>query len=139
MKVEFTVAEEVAIKEVKDLVEFYTDEEFEGYAVEDTYPHVVKASKMGLLIIGDDMVPTYKLREPIKTESGGIAVEEIKFLTRLTISQRKSLMKGLDPQKDSFELMMKSFAMIIGQPVAMLDKLSRFDLKALEQIVTLFL
>lgn len=139
MKVNYVVAKEVAITEVKSFVEFYLDEEIEENVIEETYPHIVKSAMLGLLLIDDNMVPKYKLREPIKTESGSIAVDEIEFLTRITISQRKALMKGLDPQKDGFELLMKSFAAIIHQPVAMLDKLSRFDFKALEQIATLFL
>lgn len=139
MKKEIKIAKEVAVKEVKEFVEYFMDEEFEDSFIEDAYPYVVKAVMYGLLTFDDEKNPKYILREPLKSESGNLNVTEIEFLTRITVSQKKALLKGLDPFKDSFELLMKSFATIIRQPVAMLDKLNRFDFKALEQIATVFL
>lgn len=139
MNIEFKVTEEVAVRDMADFVEYHTDKELDEESIKETYPQAVKAIKLGLLTFDDAHDAFYTLREPVKNPSGDeVILESVKFRTRLTTADEQRLFKGLDPKKDAVLIGHKTMSFIIGQPVAMLDRLSKFDKKAIEQVSTLF-
>lgn len=138
-KFDYKVDKEVATTEIKNFAEHYLGEEQTEDQVKEAYPALIRALQLGYLVIGADMVPVYTLEEPIKYESGEPAVTELKFKTRITLTEKKNLGKGLDAKRDAFEWFMKVLSFMIGHPTAMLDKLGRFDYKVVEAMGSLFL
>lgn len=135
---EYKVAAEVAIADVKKYVDSITDKDIELDQVRDTYPKLVKAVMLGLVTLQEDVPPVYTLKEPIKNPAGDITITELNFKERITVSTLKSLGKGLDMKKDSIEFGIKVMAHIVDQPTAILDKLGRFDYKLIEEVTPLF-
>lgn len=138
MKQEFKVAEDVAIKDVKDFVDEINDTDLDLEEVKEKYPKILKAVMLGLLVLGDEPL-TYELREPIKNPAGETTVTELTIRTRILPDNQKSLVKGLNMKTDKFEFGLRSMAYIIGQPVAMLSKFGRNDYKLIEELTELFL
>jgi hypothetical protein len=138
MKFEFVIAEELAVKEVKELVENYTYREQTEAEILEGYPHVVLAVRKGGLVLTDNQ-PALTLTEPIKKESGEVVVDVIKFRTRVTLSDKQKLSAGLDLAKDKFAFTVRVIGFIVSQPTAIIDKLHPFDNKVIEQLSTLFL
>lgn len=138
MKIENKVAEEVAIEEVKEFAEFHLDKELDLEKVKEDYPDVVLAVQRGMLTFSEGKVPVLKLKDPVKTESGGIALDTITFKTRIVASKQAELAKGIDLKSDSFVYLNRMRGFYISQPVAMLDKLGKFDFKVIDQITSVF-
>ncbi|OOQ57121.1 hypothetical protein [Mucilaginibacter pedocola] len=140
IKFDYVVAEEVAVEELKDFIEEITVEEITAEEVLSSYPQVVKAIRFGLLLLnGDDSSkkPEYTLREPILTETGGVAYAKLDINTRITFNEKKRLAKGLK-KGDDIEIGGRLLAHSTGLTTSLLDKLSRFDFKVLEQLFTVF-
>lgn len=136
---DFKVAEEVAVGEVKEFIEYHLDEEIEADQVSKDYKEMVKAVMRGNLNLEDKDAPSLILLKPIKFESGAIDTGEVKFLTRVTKSQLAAMAKGMDLQKDALSFANKITAYIIQQPsVPMLDKYGKGDIKIIDQMVGLF-
>lgn len=135
---EFVVAEEIAIQELTDVVEEHTDEVVEPEDIKETYPAALKAIKLGLLTFTDDKTPILKLKSPVMSEAGNVSLDEIKFRTRILTTDKERLSKGVDLKKEPLLYGYKVMSFIIGQPKAMLDKLSKFDYKVVEQMCSLF-
>jgi len=136
---DFKVAQEVAVTEVKEFIEYHLDEEISEEQVEKDYWDVVKYVMRADLDLSDKDAPVLKLRKPIKSESGEIVVETVKFRTRITKSQLANLAKGMDLQKDGLTFANRMTAFFIQQDsVPMLDLYGKFDMKVIDQLVGLF-
>lgn len=135
---EFKVAEDVAIQDVKAFVEFHKEESFEDEKIKEDYPDVIKAVQRGLMTFDEEQTPVFRLRSPLKTESGGIALDEVTFKTRIIESDKARLAKGIDFKNDTFTFLSKLKAYYIGQPVALLDKMGKFDLRVIDQVSSVF-
>lgn len=130
---------EVAIKEIQDFVYENLDIKKQDFEISQDYPQMLKAVEQGYLTFDENNHPTLVLKEPIKNAEGVISVSEIKFRNRIKPSQLKEIMKGLDIAKNQIEYLHRQLAYITFQPVAMLDKFSKFDYKVIDQIATVFL
>lgn len=133
------VSEDVAIQDVKNAVEFHLDREVQDDEIIKQYPDVVRAVQKGLLIFDDKMIPTLKLREPIKNSDGEDSISEVTFITRILASVQQNLAKGIDLRLDQMKYVNKCTAYIISQPGAMLDKFGKHDYAAISQIAALFM
>lgn len=138
MKFDYKMAEDLAIKEVSEFVELFAMAEQTEEEISDNYPQVVQAVRLGLLILNNENA-TFTLKDPLKTESGSIALSEFQFKTRIPFSEKKKLSSGINMQKERYEYFGRVMAYTIGQPVAILDKIKPFDLKVIEQLSTLFI
>ena len=138
MKFDYKLAEDVAMKDVSDFVELYAMSEHTDEDLKDNYPQVIQAVRLGLLTF-DNENAALTLKDPLKTESGTVALDMIQFKTRIPFSEKKKLSSGLNIQKDRYEYFGRIMAYTIGQPIAMLDKIRPFDLKVIEQLSTLFI
>jgi len=139
MKLDYKVAEEVAINEVKEFVEYFKGVEQDETEIKNSFPYTIRAMRLGLLILDEKLTPKLILEEVIKTETGAVAVSEITFKTRLTTSEYQRILNSTDGKKNDVGTYFRTRAFLIGQPVAMLDKFGRFDEKAIVEISTLFL
>jgi hypothetical protein len=106
--------------------------------VREDYPDAIEAVKQGLLTFDDNQSPSLKLKKPIKTESGDVALADIKFRTRIVTSEQESIAKGIDIKNDMLRFVNKLKSAYISQPKAMLDKFGKFDLRVIEQVVSVF-
>jgi hypothetical protein len=136
---EFNVAEDVAVKELKEFIEYHLDEPKTEEDITRDYWDCVKAVMRGNLILEDKDSPVLTLQKPINREGGGVEVGEVKFLTRIAKSHLASLAKGMDLQKDTLTFANRMTAYFIQQPsVPMLDKYGKHDMKIIDQLVGLF-
>jgi len=89
---------------------------------------------------GLDGTPKYTLEEKILNDEGGVFLEEIVFdKTRIKPTQLAALANGIDMQKNSYGFSLKCMAFLIGQPVAILDKLSKEDFKFVQDFTQSFM
>lgn len=130
---------EQAVKEVQKFVEKYDDKKKEDWEIENDYPHVIEALKLGLLSFNEESKPFYKLKYPIKNEEGEVSVTDIDFRTRIKPNDLANVMKGLDISKNQIEYTLRCLSYITKQPKAMLDRFEKFDYKVIEQVSTVFL
>ena len=136
---DFKVAQEVAVNEVKEFIEYHLDEEITPEQVEKDYWDVVKAVMRANLNLSDKDAPVLTLLKPIKSESGQFDSDTVKFRTRITKSQLANLAKGMDLQKDGLTFANRMTAFFIHQDsVPMLDLYGKFDMKVIDQLVGLF-
>jgi hypothetical protein len=133
------VSEEVALEEVKSFAEYHLDRDLSTEKVKEDYPDVIRAVQRGLLTFDEDQVPKLTLKEPVKGESGAVALDSVSFKTRIVASEQQKLAKGVDMKNDTFALINKFRAYFIGQPVLMLDKLGKTDYKVVDQLTSVFL
>lgn len=137
---QFKVAEEVAVAEVKEFIEYHTDEEISSDLIVKDYKAVVKAVMRGLLNLNDQDAPVLTLLKPIEKQSGGVDTAQVTFLTRVKKSQLAAISKGLDMGKESVAFSNRLMAYLIQQPtVAYLDYFGKQDMKVIEQVAGLFL
>ena len=136
---EFKIAEEVAITELKEFIEYHLDEEIASDQVAKDYANVLKAMQRGLLDIKDMDAPVLTLKKPTTFESGAVDQTKITFLTRIPKSKLASLSKGFDIIKNPIGFANVLTCYLIQQPaVAMLDKYSKVDMKVIDQLTGLF-
>lgn len=132
------INKEVALEDLTRLVNKYVKRPDETEKLEEKYPDVLFAIMDGFLIIDENSIPTYKLKDPILTEKGDVYLSEIKFKTRILPSQMTSLAKGLHPINDLYLIQNKMLCEIIDVNVVILDKFSKYDYEALSQISSIF-
>lgn len=107
--------------------------------VENSEP-VLESLEDGRLSGLDEDEPKYRLEEKLLTEDGEVFLEVIEFnRKRIKPTQMASLAKGIDPQKNGIEFSLRCIAFIIGQPVAVLDKLSKEDFNFLQEFTVNFM
>lgn len=133
------VPTEVATKEIQDFVYENMDVKKQDFEIAQDYPQMLKAVEQGYLTFDDKHHPVLTLKEPIKNDEDIVTLSEVKFRNRIKPSQLKEIMKGLDISKNQIEYLHRQLAYITFQPVAMLDKFSKFDYKVIDQIATVFL
>ena len=98
------------------------------------------ALQKGLLVINSENVPTLTLKDPIKNEDGQISKESIEFKTRIFPSDHIKLSKGLNISKDQMEYATRCQAELAKLPTAAyLNKLSKFDLKVVQELASVFM
>src|SRR6184192_1122159 len=102
MKFNYKVAEDVALQEVTEFVEFYAMNEQTEQDIRENYPQIIQAVRLGLLCLTDESA-SFSLKDPIKTESGSIALGDVQFKTRIPFSEIKKLSLGLNITKDRYE------------------------------------
>ncbi len=138
MNNEIKVTEEVAVSEVKAFAEYHLEKIIDEDKVREDYPDAIEAVKSGLLTFDENQVPKLSLKKPIKSESGDISLSEVKFRTRIVTSEQESIAKGIDIKNDMLRFVNKLKSAYISQPKAMLDKFGKFDLRVIEQVVSVF-
>lgn len=139
MKLNYVIAEDVALNEIKEFVEYFKGVEQDEAEIQTLYPYTIRALRLGLLSFDEKQTPTLVLEDAIKTESGTVALSEVTFKTRLTTGDYQRIFNSIDGKKNELSTYLRTRAFLIGQPLAMLDKLGRFDEKAIIEITTLFL
>lgn len=131
---------DIALQEIKAFAEYHKDEELTDEKVKEDYPDLIKAKQLGVLDTTDAKRPVLQLREPIKTESGAIDTSTINFRTRLKPSDQERLAKGIDFAKDGVKYtnICRAYFAQLASPL-LLDSLSKFDLKVIDQASALFM
>jgi len=138
MKNKTVISKEIALNDLEVFVNKFVKKPVAKEELEETYPDVLDAIMDGYLSFDEAGLPVLKLKDPIKNESGDVAVSEIKFRTRIKPTVLADLAKGLNPQKEVFTLQLRMTAYIIDQPVQMLDKFERYDYDVLTQVAAVF-
>lgn len=138
MKNKTVISKEIALNDLEVFVNKFVKKPVAKEELEETYPDVLDAIMDGYLSFDEAGLPVLKLKDPIKNESGDVAVSEIKFRTRIKPTVLADLAKGLNPQKEVFTLQLRMTAYIIDQPVQMLDKFERYDYDVINQVATVF-
>lgn len=131
------ISKEVALVDLENFVNTFAKKPVDPKKLEELYPDVLDAIMEGLFSF-ENNIPKLKLKEPIKTDSGEPFLSEIEFKTRIKPSVKAELGKGLSIQVDILTYQLKMTAYIIGQPIAIIDKLSPFDYDAVSQICGAF-
>ena len=134
----YSIAEDVALAEVKTLAEDFAIAEITDQEVAAKLPQVILAVRLGLLVIAGETI-TYTLKTPIIADSGAVALSEITVKTRMPYIEAKKIMKEADQVRDAVEYNLRMMGFMVGQPAAMVYKLSKFDYKVIEQLTSLFL
>lgn len=145
---QFLVAEEVAIPEIKKLIEYHQDIVISDDRASDQFmdiakdfKNILKAVKRGLLDLSDLDAPVLTLKKPLISEGGNFNTEKIVFKTRIKKSTLAQLTKGFDIGKNPL-----GFANILTtyytglDSVGMLDKVSdsKPDIQTIDELVGLF-
>ncbi len=139
MKKQQLVSEDVAIAELKDFINPHlVTEPLEDEDVKENYGACLRAIKEGNLTFTDG-IAHFKLKEPIKNESGEDVLSNVDFKTRIRPNELANLSKGINLSKESFQYALKCTAFIIGQPQAYLNKLGKFDYTVIQQLAAVFM
>lgn len=133
------VSKDVALDDLEGFVNHYSKKPVERSTLSDSYPDVLDAIMEGHLSFDENQVPKLKLKNPIKGEdSGNIALDSLDFKTRIKPSDKANLGKGLSITTDILTYQLRITAHIIGQPIAILDKLSPYDYDVVSQVASVF-
>jgi hypothetical protein len=132
------ISKEVALEDLEKFINSFVKKPLPSNELEESYPDVLDAIMDGFLSFDNDNNPKLKLKDPIKGESGDIVVSDITFRTRIKPTTLADIAKGLHPQKEVFTLQLKMTSYIIDQPMAILDKFSRYDYDVVSQIASVF-
>lgn len=134
------VSKDVALDDLEKFINKFVKRPVERNKLEKTYPDVLDAIIDGYLSFDEDTgLPKYKLKDPIKSDSDTVVLSEITdYETRIKPSKLAELAKGLHPQEEVFQLQLKMTAYVLKQNIGMIDKLSRYDYDALNQIASVF-
>jgi hypothetical protein len=135
----YVVAVEIATNDVKAFAEYHLEKTIDIEKIKEDYPDVIEAVGLGLISFDEDQTPTLTLRKPVKDINGTIVVEYLNFRTRMLASDQERLAKGVDMKVDSFKLINRFKGFFITQPVAMLDKFGKFDLRVIDQLTSVFM
>lgn len=138
MKKEKVISEDVALNDLELFVNQFVKRPDPREDLKKKHLDILEAIQDGFLVFDADMNPTLTLKNPIKNDKGEVSISEIKFVTRILPSKLTELAKGLHPVDDLFLLQNKMTGFIISQPVAMLDKFSRYDLDVINQLAAIF-
>ena len=132
------ITKEVALDDLEKFVNAYSKKPVERNALEEGYPDVLDAIMEGNLTFDEQQVPKLKLSVPVKNEEGGISLSELDFKTRVKPTDKAALGKGLSNTTDILTYQLRVTAHIIGQPIAMLDRLSPYDYDVVSQVSAVF-
>lgn len=132
------ISKEVALGDLEVFINQFVKKPCPKEELEETYPDVLDAIMDGFLSFEKECIPKLKLKNPIKNEEGGISLSEVSFKTRIKPTTLADLAKGLHPQKEVFTLQLRMTAYVIDQPIAMLDKFSRYDYDVINQVSSVF-
>lgn len=132
------ISKEVALNDLEKFIDTFVKKPVAKDKLEEIYPDVLDAIMDGHLSFDKDMVPTYKLKDPIKLEDGSVLISEIKFRTRIKPLTLRALAKGIDLQKDPMGLSLNMVAYITDQSMEMIDNYEKYDCDAIQQIATVF-
>jgi hypothetical protein len=132
------VSKEVALVDLESFINKWVKKPVGKDELEEVYPDVLDAIMDGFLSFDESQVPTFKLKDPIKSDSGQISVSEINFKTRIKPTVLADIAEGLNPAKQMFKLQLRMTAHIIGQPVAMIDNFERYDLDVINSVASVF-
>lgn len=133
------ISKDVALVELEKVVNWFVKKPVPVEELEETYPDVLEAIMDGLLVFDADNVPTYKLKNPIKGESGGVVLESLTFKTRIKPTDQRKIAYGIDFKKDPIGFQHKAIAHLTSQSELMIDNYSRYDLDVVQQVSTLFM
>lgn len=130
-----------AVNEVRDFV-YYHDELQMGKLddedlVVERYPNIVNAIQIGLLVIDEKMNPIYTLKDAVGEDE--VSVNVINFRTRIKPMENANITKNLDISKNQWEFLLRCISFLTQQPKGVINNLSKYDFKTIEQICTLFL
>ena len=98
---------------------------------------VIKTMMTGRLILNEDGLMAYTLKEPLKKESGEAILTNLTFKLRYREFELENNMKGVNP-KDFLAFTRAYIATITGVSKAWLGKLYNADSTALQAVYTLF-
>lgn len=141
------LATEVALVELTKFVKKHKAKEFRrGKISEDKiseeYIDVLEALEFGNLEFDENLNPKYTLIDPVlPTEKGAdasLGIREITFKTRIKPTALAGIMQGIDVQKDSGTFSLRYMSYITGLSVQIIDKFSKDDYDALNQICSVF-
>lgn len=135
---EKVISKELALNDLESLINKFVKRPDAREVLEKKYLDVLEAIQDGFLSFDEEMNPVFKLKNAIKNDKGEVSISEIKFKTRILPSQLTELAKGLHPVDDLFLLQNKMTGFIISQPIAILDKFSRYDLDVINQLASIF-
>ena len=140
MKKNFLVSEEIALNEVRTLVELNdslpterTDDE-----IKQQYKHIIYAVCTGNLILGKDK-PEFTLFNPISDDEGNVAYDVLKIKTRIPTSDMEKITKGINMKTELLKMNNQLLSYIGGVPKAILDKMSKTDTSVLTELMAIFL
>lgn len=132
---------EQAAKEVREFVYFHDEVQKnkldDDDAIIEKYPNIVSAVERGLLVIDEKKNPIYTLSTPVG--EGENMVDKIVFKTRLKPMDNAAISKGLDIGKNQYEYILRCTSYLADQPKGIINALSKYDQKTVDQICTLFL
>lgn len=131
------MTEEVALQELESFLSIWIKKAPKGEDAKEKYPQTLDALIDGNLIINENGEPTYKLIHPIDGEFGK---SEIVFKTRLLLSTKNNLLKGVDLSKDTAKGGAILMTHMLGfDHVNELDRLHKWDIDAASEIASVFL
>lgn len=132
------VNKEVALNDLEGFINNWVKKPVQKDQLEDAYPDILEAIVDGFLTFDEGQVPTMKLKNPVKNDKGDVSLSEINFATRIKPTTLANLAKGLDVRNDPLNLQLRMVANIIGQPIAILDCLSRYDYDVVSSVASVF-
>lgn len=139
MKKEAVISKEVALDDLEKFINNFSKKEVERNTLSELYPDVLDGIMEGFVTFDEStLIPTLKLKEPLKDDQGNTVVSEVNFKTRIKPSDKANIAKGLTIQTDILTYQLRMTAHIVGQPVSFLDKLSSYDYDIVSQISTVF-
>ena len=132
------ISKDVALDDLEKFVNHYSKKPVERNTLSESYPDVLEAIMDGNLSFDESQVPSLKLQQPLKDEEGNSFLDSINFKTRIKPSDKASLGKGLSIATDILTYQLRLTAHIIGQPIAVLDRLSPYDYDVVSQVSAVF-
>ena len=133
------VSEEVAEKELISFYNHFALVPGEDEEILDELNIAKIAIMKGFLVFDENKIPTFSLKEPVKSESGEVVLESITFKTRIFPNEHIKISKGLNIQKQTMEYALRCTAHLAGlTSTSYLNKLSKFDYTVVQQVGTVF-
>jgi hypothetical protein len=132
------ISEDVALDSLELFVNKWVKKPAPKDELKESYSDVFDAICDGLLVFDEKQNPSYSLKEAIKSDTGNVVVDKLSFRTRIHPSTLADISEGLNPQKQMFKLQLRMTSYIIDQPIAMLDKLGRYDYDVVSQLAAVF-
>lgn len=132
------ISKDIALDDLENFVNYYSKKPVERNTLSESYPDVLEAIMDGNLSFDENQVPKLKLHQSLKDEEGNIFLDSLTFKTRIKPSDKASLGKGISITTDILTYQLRLTAHIIGQPIAVLDRLSSYDYDVVSQVSAVF-
>lgn len=133
------IAEELALEELSSFINKWVKKPESKGDLKEAYPNTFEAISEGRFILDEAKTPTLKLQEPLKNDEGGIFISELTFKTRIKPSTQADLGDGLNLSTQQAKYALRLISYISGQPIAVLDRLSRLDYDTVSEISAVFM